>query len=95
MDPTDALKALRLDDRYTYGDSPEEIAHDNNRRATFALEGVVSYASITRCESEEVPTIITDMLCDLHHLCDFLGVEFEALLRTADVHYQAEIRGEL
>lgn len=39
-------------------------------------------------------TAIGDLLGNLRHLCDALGLEYDALNRAGEMHYNAEISGE-
>ena len=65
---------------------------DNTARATFAARAVEAYAC--RVGGDEVNVAVSDMLSDLMHFCDAVGLEFEDALRQADRHYGAEVRGE-
>jgi hypothetical protein len=45
--------------------------------------------------TEEVETAATDLLSDLRHLFDALGVDWEAAVSSSDDHYRGEIFGQL
>lgn len=38
---------------------------------------------------------VKDLLSDLFHLCDLLGLDMDEMVNTAQRNYAAEIRGEL
>lgn len=81
---------------FTYGDTPEDIAHDNYRRATFAAEAVKAYAQATGVSNEDVETAIGDLLSDLRHLLDCLGLgSLEEFAESKRYHYDAERLGVL
>ncbi len=77
--------------RYGTKDDPADVQYDNTRRAGFALDAVVAYQR----HGVDDESTISDLLCDLRHLCDALGLEFAAELARGEHHYEAEIRGEL
>lgn len=70
----------------------EATQHDNTRRAGFALDAVAQYAEV--CKSDE-DCLISDLLGDLRHLCDALGVDIEAKIEMSRIHHDAEIRAQL
>lgn len=82
---------------FTYGDSPEDIDHDNRRRASFAARAVLAYAE--RVGHDTLETAVSDMLSDLRHLCDRISsddgepLDFDVACTTR--HYEAEIVGKL
>ncbi|AER26378.1 hypothetical protein [Mycobacterium phage Y10] len=67
---------------------------DNNTRAAFAAEALVAYVRRVG-DPGELETAVTDLLGDLRHLCDALGLDFEDAAEMSFCHYDAEIRGEL
>lgn len=65
---------------------------ENKRRGGNALEAVIVYAkrgSMT-VNGDGLETVLSDMLCDLAHLCDQKGVEIGECLRRGLDHYNAE-----
>lgn len=70
----------------------DDSAHDNTRRAGFALAALGGYRAVVG--DEEPATVIGDLLGDLRHLCDALGLDFEDLVEAGRFHYDAELRGE-
>lgn len=92
---TDSIDDLpdKIDGQFTCGDSPEEIAADNLRRASFAAVAVKAYARATG--DNDLSTSISDLLGDMRHLADCLGFDFDALSLRGWRHYDPETRGEL
>ena len=70
---------------------------DNDIRAGWAARALVAYAQHLGNGSltEEVETAATDLLSDLRHLFDALGVDWEAAVSSSDDHYRGEIFGQL
>lgn len=69
--------------------SPDDTRHDNTRRAGFAAAALVAYAGQVG-GNQPFETLLSDLLNDLRHLADVLGVDYD----DADTHYPAEINGE-
>lgn len=44
---------------------------------------------------DEPATEVIDLLIDVRHLCDVIGVDFEDAVASSDMHYQAEIEGRV
>lgn len=76
------------------GDNPRD---DNDIRAGWAARALVAYAQHLGGASltEEVEVAAGDLLGDLRHLFDALGIEWAAAAAAAEEHYRAEIFGEL
>ncbi|MCV7283733.1 DUF4262 domain-containing protein [Mycolicibacterium wolinskyi] len=70
---------------------------DNNLRARRGATALIGYAMDLGKSGldAELDTAATDMLADLRHLFDALGMDWEASLATADRNYCAEILGEI
>lgn len=87
--------------RISYGDAPDEIRGDNNRRASRAAGAVVYAADHLvatepgAADGENVDTVIGDLLGDLMHLCDALSVDWDVLVARAERDHHAELRGIL
>lgn len=66
---------------------------DNNIRAGWAARALVAYAQHLGNASltEEVQTAATDLLSDLRHLFDALGIDWEAAVSASDEHYRGDI----
>lgn len=81
-----------------YGDRVEDIRHDNGRRAGFAVGAVLAYAERTGLLSdrndEDPATVLGDLLGDLRHLADSLGLDFAELDRRGTNHYVSELNDE-
>lgn len=81
-----------------YGGRGEDIRHDNGRRAGFAVGAVLAYAERTGLLSdrndEDPATVIGDLLGDLRHLADSLGLDFSELDRRGTNHYVSELNDE-
>ncbi len=78
---------------FCYGDTPAEIAADNYRRATFAAVAVRAYGEATSPPDEEPETVLCDLLGDLRHLADSLGLSFDDLADRSLMHYDEEREG--
>lgn len=64
----------------------------NNRdRAEWAREALDGFIAETGNASGTTDEHVSDLLCDLRHLCDAEGVEWAAMIRRANMHYRAEI----
>lgn len=86
IDPVSVTEHLACD----WGNA-QACADDNELRARFAGIAVKAYAERTG-KDEPPETIIDDLLNDLRHLCDALGLDFESIV-AHDTAYQAELRG--
>lgn len=60
----------------------------NNERAAKAAEKVKGYAGE---KAEDVEADVVDLLVDLRHYCDAVGLDFGRLNRTARHHHEAEV----
>jgi hypothetical protein len=103
--PTDVAGLATIVDQLDDGkhlecDYPDASANqrDNNRRAGFAARGVLAYATrtfggdVTKC-SEDFTTVVGDLLADLMHLCDLLGLDFAELEEKGRSQYLPELAG--
>ena len=70
---------------------------DNDVRARWGARALVGYATHLggASLSSELETSVTDMLADVRHLFDALGLDWHDALSTVDRNYRAEILGEL
>ncbi len=64
---------------------------DNNTRASFAAVALVAY--IKRVGEDEVETNVSDLLGDIMHLCDALGIDFDDMIHRGLRHYDREVKG--
>lgn len=62
--------------------------YTNDDRAARAQEAVDTFKRATGTDDEDA---ISDLLCNLMHLCDVRGDDFGTLLNRGAGHYQAEI----
>lgn len=76
--------------RYNYGNAAD-TQHDNTQRAGHALLALAAYAAGDGVDED---SLISDLLCDLRHLCDALGENFDEESARSERHYTAEARGE-
>lgn len=77
---------------------------DNADRAGFANVALDAYAHETRHDPREQAVVITDpehvtevmsdLICDLMHLADETGVEFDKIMETARSNYDFEVAEE-
>jgi hypothetical protein len=67
---------------------------DNDARASFGARALATHAGLTGNGGEPLATALSDLLGDLRHLADALGVDYDDADATADMHYCAEIHGE-
>ena len=72
---------------YKLGDAPEELTGIPYRL-------VVAKRALRAGYEELEDYTITDMLADLRHLCDALGLDYGKLDDMAYQHYTEEKRGE-
>lgn len=72
------------------------VQSENDDRASRALEAVQVYAAESYAGSGEVvATVLGDVVGDLRHLCDAVGMPWPDVLDSAGMHYSAKIRGVL
>jgi hypothetical protein len=87
------------DGEMRYGISTGDIRHDNGRRAGFAAAAVLAYARrichLSTANDEMPETVISDLLADLRHLSDALGLDYAESDVRGDRDYEAEVRGEI
>lgn len=70
----------------------------NNQRAVFAAIGVVAFAKRVYgggIDVEPSDQAIADLLADLRHLADGLGLDWDHLCGWGEGHYEAEIEDDL
>lgn len=88
-----AVTAQYVDDgamRFNY-DDPEAGVHDNNLRAALAGTALIAYAVAADNTTGNVETVIGDLLADLRHYCDTVGLNFDAMAEASVTHYTAEL----
>ncbi len=82
------------DGEMRYSIEPEDLKHDNRRRAGFALVALHAYAKrLGGAEREEAETHFGDLLGDMIHLADALEIDFEGAMNKARGNYADEAQG--
>lgn len=71
-----------------------DVQADNDARASFGAAVLAAYAQRVGGDNNELETQLSDLLADLRHVCDALGLDYEAADMTAHVNYWREIHGE-
>jgi hypothetical protein len=61
----------------------------NRRNAAHAAVALAAYAEANPAEADQ--TQLEDLLADLGHLADLLGLDFDYIKHCGDVDYRAEI----
>lgn len=79
------------------GDEVDDLRGRNDIRAGWAARALVAYAQHLGGASltEEVEVAAGDLMGDLRHLFDALGIDWDAAVAVADGDYRDEIFGEL
>lgn len=67
---------------------------NNQDRAESAYRAVAKFSGLTSLNMEEMETQISDLLCNLQHLADEQGIDFQACLENGSRYYQAEVQQE-
>ena len=75
--------------------TPKRTNDDRARGAEAAYRVLHSYSQKAHAGESYQDYHISDLLCDLHHLADQMGEDWDALLETANTHYMAEWEDEL
>lgn len=88
-----ASMAATIPDDHTYDIDPATAELDNTVRAQRIAK--VLLATNTCSAPEDPETVIQDVLADLRHLCDALGLDFGLVDSRAYSHYAAELHGVL
>jgi hypothetical protein len=74
-----------------------DIAHDNGRCAGFAVPALLAYALrtglLSPCHDEGLETVLGDLLRDLRHFADALGMNYAEIDEHSQDHYEDELRG--
>lgn len=75
------------------GAEPDDIRHDNLRRAGWAAVAVVAFAGRASGPDEPLEEVVADLVGDLMHLADALGLSYAELEGRGRRHYLAELGG--
>jgi hypothetical protein len=87
--PVDVLEQFRAIPSYALGEVPEQV-YGGAYRTIIAKRALTS--SYEDTESDPVASI-TDILADLRHLCNTLGIDYAECNRMAAMHYREELFG--
>ena len=68
---------------------------DNDRRAAWGARALIGYATFLGQGKCELVSTASDMLADVRHLFDALGLDWEDAMSRVERNYRAEILGEL
>jgi hypothetical protein len=71
----------------------KEFEMVNEARAQRGAVAFVAY--VAKAGEDELQTSFTDMLADLLHLSDAIGVDFDEAVRVAHNHHDRELEGTL
>jgi hypothetical protein len=67
---------------------------NNHDRSVLAEHAIDVFAIITRMKNESLETTMSDLICDMMHLCKREGLSFKRIRRNAKDHFREERRGE-
>ncbi len=65
------------------------LSPENAQRVTDAAETLEFFGSLPGADPDEA---LTDLVCNLMHLCAYDGTDFDAVLKRARMHFDVEIR---
>lgn len=89
-----ALATADGDGHFRNGETAEDVAHDNTRRAGLAALALRSFWEQTG-PNVDLGTALTDLLAGLHHLADAVGEDFDSLAACGAYQYRPQLAGEL
>jgi hypothetical protein len=70
----------------------EDGGPGNGARANWAAAALTTFAYSTGQNGESVAQVMADLLGDLHHLTDYLGLDFDAIVEHGAFHYAHEVK---
>lgn len=75
----------------------EDLVRDNSIRAGWAARALIAYATHLADQSlvEDLETVTSDLVGDLLHLCDALGLDWEEIFERGERFYREELSGDL
>jgi hypothetical protein len=85
------IDALGPDLRVT--GEPDDTRQDNLRRAGWAATAVVAFAARCSGPHEPLDEVVSDLIGDLMHLADAIGLSYAELESRGRRHYLAELGG--
>jgi hypothetical protein len=74
---------------------PDDVRQDNLRRAGWAAVAVVAFAGRSSGPDEPLDEVVSDLVADLMHLADALGLSYEGLHDRGRRSYLADLGGRL
>jgi hypothetical protein len=74
---------------YAIGEIPDDLPDENPPLYRLVIAKRALHAGY-ECADEDVEACVTDMIADLRHLCDALGIDYYACESSAYGHYTAE-----
>ena len=66
----------------------------NYDRAEWASLAVKDHACRTNSQDEDAQTKLSDLLCNLRHFADVIGIDWDSAIERASMHYEAEAENE-
>jgi hypothetical protein len=77
------------------GVSPQDIQRDNNIRAASGAQALMAYGAYVNDATidEDLQSSVSDMLGDLRHLCDAVGVDWDRAVERSGRDHFSEVRG--
>lgn len=66
----------------------------NHERAKWAQKALDAFAEACRMVGEDTEIVISDLLCDMMHLCNFEQINWNACIDRASGHYKEELEFE-
>lgn len=95
----DLAKAMVLHSQTPRCYEIEDPAEANAVRALNVVGVLADYMRLVGDAGEDlkigVVDLLVDLLVDLHHLTDAVGVDWDEVLGDSDRHYRADVAGEL
>ncbi len=76
-------------DGFRHTTDPEDLRHDNTIRAKLGITAILAYA--TESKSDDLDTVVSDMLADLRHAADALEIDFDDASSSAKGYYSEEL----
>lgn len=91
------VRELKHSDNWAVTDlnftSVSKAAATNKDRAGWAQVAADAFASETRMDkaNEDMETVLTDLLCDIMHLCNQKGIDFKQVLDSGQAHFETDL----
>ncbi|WP_229568626.1 MULTISPECIES: hypothetical protein [unclassified Rhodococcus (in: high G+C Gram-positive bacteria)] len=91
----DLAKAMVLHSQTPRCYEIEDPAEANAVRALNVVGVLADYMRLVGDAGEDLKIGVLDLLVDLHHLTDAVGVDWDEVLDDSNRHYRADVAGEL